>query len=417
MSEQRDELKLTKRLTHTVFFDGEDMDFMFQFFLSNHAEHGAALGELYNVARRIDPQSAPSWKVEFVKEAEKIEALAEQCLERGHRISASDAFLRAYTYYRAAFCAAAPGEEDHDRIYYKSASCFKSGLDARSELVPHDWITVDYNGFKFPGCLLKPDNTDEPKPTIFFHNGGESHKEDAYFMCGKAAIDRGYNCLILDGPWDPPVRFYEPDATYKVFGEKDLTGCWRAATDMLLARPDVDSSRLVVTGASYGGAKTMFHASVDDRFAAVVPNSPIYSIPELFKQENEKLPIYWGVTPEESRSFVENLPLFAKVTLKRVVWFHGFDSLVDWIPNAGFLDVDCSKITAPFLSMYAESEAPELKRQAEYALKNVSSKVKSHAIGTVADGADLHCQINNLTRAQQMMFDWLDEVLDYRVSI
>ena len=89
-----------------------------------------------------------------------------------------------------------------------------------------------------------------------------------------------------------------------------------------LARPDVDSKRLVVAGESYGGAKTMYHASVDDRFAAVIANSPIYSIPELFKNASKKVPVYWDVTPEASNALVDKLPLMAKVTLKRVIWFH-----------------------------------------------------------------------------------------------
>ena len=414
MAKNPDEMKLAERLRHKIFFDQEDMDFMFQYFMSNCGERGGAFGELYNVARRIDPKDDTSWKVEFVKEAEKIEALAEDCLKKGHRVSAGDAFLRAYSYWRAAFCGVAPGEKDHDPIYFKSTSCFRKGIDAKPELIPHEWLTVHCKGHTFPGCFFKPDNSGSPRPTIYLHNGGETHAEDHYFMNTQAALDRGYNCLILDGPWDPCGRFYAPDATYKIFNGEELAACWRAVTDMLLARPDVDSKRLVVAGESYGGAKTMYHASVDDRFAAVIANSPIYSIPELFKNASKKVPVYWDVTPEASNALVDKLPLMAKVTLKRVIWFHGFDSLVDWIPNAGFLHVDCKKIASPFLCMYSESEGAELRRQAEYALENVSSKVKGKVIGTVADGTDLHCQINNLNRGQQMMFDWLDEVLGYQ---
>jgi hypothetical protein len=416
MNTHPDEMKLAERLKHRIFFEGEDMDFMFQYFLSNHGERGAALGELFNVARRVDPKSPSSWKVEFVKEAEKIEAIAEDCLQKGHRISAGDAFLRAYTYYRSAFCAVAPGEDDHNPIYFKATACFKKGIDAKSALIHHEWLILEYKGYKFPGCLFKPDKSNAPKPTLYLHNGGETHAEDHYFMYAQAAIDRGYNCLILDGPWDPCGRFYAPDATYKNFGKDEIAGFWRAVTDMLIARSDVDASRLVLAGESYGGAKTMFHASIDDRYAAVVANSPIYSIPELFKHAHKSLPVYWEVTPEASNNLVNKIPFFAQVTLKRVIWFHGFDSLVDWIPNADFLHVDCKKITSAFLCMYAESEDAELKRQAEYALENVSSKVKGKLVGTLADGADLHCQINNLARAQQLMFDWLDEILWYRIE-
>nr|WP_242951396.1 hypothetical protein [Clostridium kluyveri] len=272
MNKNLDEMKLTERLKHKIFFAQADMDFMFQYFMSNCGERGGAFGELFNVARRIDPKDDTSWKAEFVKEAEKIEALAEGCLEKGHRVSAGDAFLRAYSYYRAAFCGVAPGEKDHDTIYFKSTSCFRRGIDAKSELIPHEWVTVDYKGHKFPGCFFKHDNSGKPRPTIYLHNGAETHAEDHYFMYTQSALDRGYNCLILDGPWDPCGRFYAPDATYKFFNGEELAACWRAVTDMLLDRSDVDPKRLVVAGESYGGAKTMYHASVDDRFAAVIGN-------------------------------------------------------------------------------------------------------------------------------------------------
>jgi hypothetical protein len=133
MTQNSDEMKLAERLKHRIFFEQADTDFMFQYFMSNCGERGGAFGELFNVARRIDQKDLNSWKVEFVIEAEKIEAIAEDCLAKGHRLSASDAFLRAYSYWRAAFCGVAPGEPDHDPIYFKSTSCFRRGIDAKSE--------------------------------------------------------------------------------------------------------------------------------------------------------------------------------------------------------------------------------------------------------------------------------------------
>lgn len=411
------ELKLTQRLKTKLFFDDEDMDFDFQLFLANLENHGASIGEIFNTARRIDTKNELSWKTEFVKEAERVEALAENCLKKGHRISAGDAFLRAFTYYRSAFMAILPEEDDFKRVYHKSVSCFRRGLDAKAKLIPHEWVTIDYNGYKFPGCFLKADNTDKKRPTITMHNGGDSHSEDHFFMYGQAAIDRGYNCLLWDGPLDTGGRFYEPDATYKTFGREELTGAYRAAVDMLIARPDVDPDRLILTGESYGGAKTMFNATIDDRFAAVIPNSPIYSAPKMVRFMNENLPVFEGVTKEESNALLNKMPFFSRNTLKTLIWYNGFDSLLDWIPAAEELfETDCKKITAPFLAMYSESENTQFCEQAEYAYKHVSSKIKDIIKTTVAEGADLHCQVNNYAKSQQVMFDWLDELLDYQVE-
>jgi hypothetical protein len=381
---------------------------MFQLFLSYHQRGGAAIGELFNVARRINPKDPMSWKCEFMKEGSKVETFGEKSLASGHRVSAREAFLRAYTYYRSAFCASYPGEKDFDFIYRKSAECFKKSMDLQD--FPVEWMDVEYEGFKFPGCFLKPDHSDKKRPAIIVHNGGESHLEDHYFIVGKAAIDRGYNTLLWDGPWDVGCRFHNPDLKAKTFGAEKVKAVYKKLVDYVLSRPDVDVHRLVVTGESYGGGKTMVHASCDDRFAAVVPNSPLYDLARLFR--TNRLPAYI-CSPEESDKVINSLPHLAQVTLKRVIWSHGFDNLVDWVPilENGFIS-DPSKITCAFLSMCAESESPELKRQAEYAFEHVSSKVKAIKKGLLEDGADLHVQVNNLALGQSMMFDWLDEVLN-----
>jgi hypothetical protein len=407
---QQEKSKLADRLKHKIFFADADQDFMFQLFLSYHQRGGSAIGELFNVARRINPTDPMSWKEEFMKEGSKVEAWGEASLRDAHQVSARESFLRAYTYYRSAFCASYPGEKDFESIYRKSAACFKKSMDLQS--FPVEWVEFEYEGFKFPCCFLKPDNSGKKRPAIIVHNGGESHMEDHYFLVGKAGIDRGYNMLLWDGPWDIGCRFHNPDLKAKIFDAEKIKETYRKLVDYVLSRPDVDAERLIVTGESYGGGKTMVHAACDNRFAAVVPNSPIHNLVHLFK--TNRLPAYTG-SPEDSAKVVAGLPYLARVTLERVIWSHGFDSLVDWIPilENGFIS-DPSKINCAFLSMCAESESPELKRQAEFAYEHVSSKVKAIKKGLVEDGADLHVQVNNPALGQSMMFDWLDEVLNYQ---
>src|SRR5205085_5086730 len=45
----------------------------------------------------------------------------------------------------------------------------------------------------------------------------------------------------------------------------------RRAVDYLLTRPEVDGTRLGVTGASGGGNQSMYAGALDERFGAVVP--------------------------------------------------------------------------------------------------------------------------------------------------
>jgi hypothetical protein len=62
--------------------------------------------------------------------------------------------------------------------------------------------------------------------------------------------------------------------------------------------------------------------------------------------------------------------------------------------------------------MVGEGESEEQMAQAR-AFYNALKSPKELHIFTAADGADAHCQINNLSLMQQVLFDWLDEVFGY----
>src|ERR1700683_200754 len=64
---------------------------------------GGAFGELYSTARRIVDRDINSWAVEWGRTAERIEAIAEDCLSGGHVVSAREAFWRASLYWRTGF--------------------------------------------------------------------------------------------------------------------------------------------------------------------------------------------------------------------------------------------------------------------------------------------------------------------------
>jgi hypothetical protein len=393
--------------------EDEDLDFIFQWFVGWIAYGACTPGELFKVARKVDPKSAVSWMTEFGKEAGKIEAIGEDCLKKGHRISAGQAFLRAFGYYRAAYCAIDPADSDFFPVYFKTVECFKKYLECYSKTYPHEYVEIEYKGYKFPGIFLKAENSNEPKPTIMFHNGGESHKEDTWFLGGRDALERGYNALLVDLPYDVQPRSYNAEVTAKNFPKADLIGVYHAATDFLVARSDVDAKRLVVCGDSYAGIKSTFNAANDDRFAALVASAPLYSWREVIT--NGVMPKQFTMgDPEESNKLVNSLPWLSRVTLHRVIWMHGFNSMVDWLEvSQNNLELDPRDIKCALLSIRAESEGPEVIRQATEVYEKASSKKKALWIGKTEDGADFHCQINNLALRMQVMFDFLDEALDY----
>ncbi len=68
------------------------------------------------------------------------------------------------------------------------------------------------------------------------------------------------------------------------------------------------------------------------------------------------------------------------------------------------------EITCPTLAQASEEEGAEFVNQAKQFYENISSVNKKLHIFSVDESAGAHCQINNLTLMNQVVFDWLDEI-------
>jgi hypothetical protein len=68
-------------------------------------------------------------------------------------------------------------------------------------------------------------------------------------------------------------------------------------------------------------------------------------------------------------------------------------------------------ITCPTLALAGENEGKELLDQAQEFYETISSKKKALYIFSLSnDGSDDHCQLDNRTTANRVIFDWLDEL-------
>lgn len=94
--------KLWQRSQQRYYFQNEDMDFYFKWVLANQLECGAAHGECYYVASRIKDGDPESWAKGWLDMARRVEAQAVIAGQKGHRVTAREAYLRAFTYCNTA---------------------------------------------------------------------------------------------------------------------------------------------------------------------------------------------------------------------------------------------------------------------------------------------------------------------------
>jgi hypothetical protein len=83
-----------------------------------------AVGECFSTARRVVDGDIESWTVAWRDTAQRVEAIAEDCLGAGHTVSAREAFLRASMYWNTAFFYLEHSDPRQLEMYTRHRSCF-----------------------------------------------------------------------------------------------------------------------------------------------------------------------------------------------------------------------------------------------------------------------------------------------------
>ena len=143
-------------------------------------------------------------------------------------------------------------------------------------------------GLYVTGNLYRPKNVPQGErlPTILYvcghSNRGRDGNKTAYQSHGIWFARHGYVCLILDSLQRSEVpgthhgtayysRWWWHSRGYTSAGVE----CWNGirGVDYLVSRPDVDASRIGVTGISGGGAASFWIAAADERIKVAAPVS------------------------------------------------------------------------------------------------------------------------------------------------
>ncbi len=212
-----------------------------------HASYqGSTVGECLAAAVEIKDGDRESWHRAFNKLADRSFAAAEASEERGHRKSAEHAFLRASSYYRAAFIfhLEAPLPDLALRGYRRQREAFSRA--ARLMARPPEQLSIPFEGHSLPGWFCSAG--EGRRPVVISVGGYDSTAEESYLWNARAALDRGHHAIVFDGPGQGGVLF-EQGVPFR----PDWGPVVSAVIDAGLARPEVDPARVVVVGESFGG--------------------------------------------------------------------------------------------------------------------------------------------------------------------
>lgn len=382
--------------------------------MAHTAYGGADIGECETTAARITKTDAVLWFDEWFATAERVRAIAMASAAAGDTISARDSYLRASNYYRTSgiFLMGAPVDARLVRSHGLQVETFRSAAALMS--LPPEVIEIPYEGITLPGYFLRCSSDGARRPTVIATDGYDGTVEELYFSTAVAALARGYNVLIFDGPGQGSM-IVDHGIPFRPDWEAVIT----PVVDYAVSRTDVDSARIALVGWSFGGYLAPRAAAVEHRIAACISDCGPY---DLYDATVSRIPPFLAAAIPAGKGLRYWLlkrvlkSVMAKTSagwaLRRNLWAHNVDSPLDFIRLARDYTLKGreSQITCPTFVSAAETD--DLSARA-HDLFDALTCAKEYSWFSAVDGAAAHCEMTARALFNQRAFDWLDGVLDH----
>jgi hypothetical protein len=408
-------------------FSQADLEYETLVMLGGSAYGIAEVSEIVTTVNAINAQGA-TYQVyfdQFQALARQVSQLADQELKAGHQVSARSAYLRAAGYYDLClyFVLATTAREQEADVYAATHACWDRA--ARLSTPPCEPVRIPYEGSWMPGYLLKPDDRPVCRPTIVLNNGSDTTSIDIYLFGGAAALERGYNALIFDGPGQGTMLF-QRQIPYRADWENVIT----PVVDYLRSRPDVDPDRIALLGLSMCGEAAIRAAAFEHRLAAVIADPGVVnawlswpdSITGLFTASATKDQVnqIW------QNDIIPHLDTVSQFTVMKRAEIFGRQFLLAGRAGKVFTDlwdlgrenmaVNCTavagQVTAPTLVTQYQSDA-FYPGQGQELTGLLNSPVTYYEFTTASGARDHDAPMAPQTR-NQVICDWLDSQLGSR---
>jgi pimeloyl-ACP methyl ester carboxylesterase len=395
--------------TRNVFFDDPLFE---EFALRPLIMDGCPLGEISATTSLIEEGDRDGWFREWTAAADRVAGYADASAHAGHAISASGAYLRASSYYRAAYLPlyGSPVDPRLVEAFDKEAEAFQKASALMTS--PVEPVEIPFEGTTLPGYFCRVDESDRSRPTLICTNGYDSTIYELYLDFA-AALRRGYNLLLYDGPGQG-----RPLIKQGLVMRPDWENVVRPVVDYALTRPEVDAEKIAIMGISLGGYLAPRAASAEHRLAACIADPGLWDMLEAMKARLSMLPKdvldkFPDVDPEVLKPFVEHIeatPTLRWAVVQRAYWVHGVESLPEYsqISEDYSLKEVAGQIRCPTLLTWAERDPLSWNAERLYeSLRCPKELIRFHD----AEGAGDHCEAKTRPLFHQRAFDWLDEVL------
>jgi pimeloyl-ACP methyl ester carboxylesterase len=378
-------------------------------------DHGADFGDCTSTIGRIPDGDVDAWQREWSATADRMMAIGDTALAAGDRISARDAYYRAANYYRIIQYPlyGTPVDPRLVAAFDASVAAFLKGA-ALSDF-PIEPVEIPFEGVTLPGYMVMVDNSGQARPTIVFTNGWDSDIQEMFFAHAIAAVRRGYNALLFDGPGQ---------GRNLIRDNMHLRPNWETVVtpviDYALTRPEIDPQKIVLSGWSLGGYLAPRAAAFEHRIAALVADpgewderGPVLDFLPLTEEQKAAFPDIDPALLDEADAFLrspEAPPMMHWAIVQRAFWVNNVDSLYSFaVDMLGYeLSPYAANISCP--SFISQAEDDSIAANAPKLYEAIKAP-KVLELFSSADGAGMHCEMMARMLYNQRLYAWLNETL------
>lgn len=399
------------------FFSDPSFDFETRSLFGGIHYGAGDVGEMLAAIAAITDGDADSWVAEWRNLAERVRAIAESSLERGHRVSSRGAYLRATVYFAAAVVFV-DGTDDAEKLLSELFPLHRECFDRYAGLLDPPGISIEipYEGSTLPGYIFTPSDDGAARPTLILNNGSDGAVTFLWPSLGQPGLERGYNVVVFDGPGQQSMLF-QRGVPFRPDWENVIT----PLVDFLSGRPEVDESKIALYGTSQAGYWVPRAAAFEHRLAAIVADPGVVDVSASWRSN----------LPQEMIDLLDKgdeETFNAGMAFARAEWSPAMTREVAWREkpygkdNSDYaifkaveqyrLGSHAKDITAPIFISDPEDEQfwPGQSQQ----LYDAVSGPKVIVPFTKAEGANMHVEPMARSLFEQRMYDWLDETLDLR---
>lgn len=378
-------------------------------------DRGADFGECVSTVGRIPDGDVDAWQREWTATADRVMDLAAESLAAGDKVSAREAFYRASNYYRVVEYPlfGTPVDPRLVAAFDASVAAFLKGA-ALSDF-PIEPVEIPFEGKTIPGYFVQVDDSGQARPTIVCTNGWDSQIEEMFFAHAIAAVRRGYNALLFDGPGQGR-NIVKENIPIRPDWETVVT----PVIDYALTRPEIDPETIILQGWSLGGFLAARAACFEHRIAALVVDpgewdqrGPVLNLLPLTEEQKDAFPDIDPTLLDEADAWIRSpaAPVMLRWgVVNRAFWVNHVDSLYSFAVDMMRYEISpfVQNIACPTFISFPEEDPAAVNAPKVF---DAITAPKTLAHFSNAEGAGMHTETQARSLFHQRMYAWLGGVI------